>query len=103
MRACRGLEWVLLAVLLALPMRAGAIDKAGARAAYRRAVQHYNLAEYEDALRDFKDAYRRSEDPTLLFNIGQCERQLDHKAEAIRMYKSYLNNAPEAPNADEVR
>src|SRR5438874_8472537 len=79
-----------------------AVDKSKARDLYRRGTQHYNLAEYDKALDAFKEAYRNFEDPIFLFNIGQCERQLGHKEEAVRLYRSYLRNAPEAPNKTEV-
>jgi tetratricopeptide (TPR) repeat protein len=93
--------WVLAALVVA-PSRAAAEGTAQARASYRRGVQHYNLGEYEDALRDFKDAYRRQEDPAILFNIAQCERQLGHKPDAVRLYRSYLAAAPAAPNRADV-
>jgi len=93
--------FVLLSVLLvALP--AAAADKAKARELYRVGTQHYNLAEYDKALDSFKEAYRHLEDPIFLFNIGQCERQLDHKTEAVRFYRAYLRTAPTASNRGEV-
>jgi tetratricopeptide (TPR) repeat protein len=92
----------LLCVVLAWPSTAAA-DKEKAREYYRRAIQHYNLAEYSEALEQFKSAYREVEDPTLLFNIGQCHRQLDDKKQAVRFFRSYLRELPDAPNHEEVR
>jgi tetratricopeptide (TPR) repeat protein len=97
-------------VFLVLVMAATAVaaepaipgDRAKARELYRRATQHYNLAEYQQALEAFKEGYRNFEDPIFLFNIGQCERQLDHKVEAVRFYRAYLRNKPDAPNRNEV-
>ena len=77
-------------------------DRNKAREAYQSARQHYNLGEFAEALKDFKEAYRNYEDPSFLFNIGQCERQLGHKQEAVRAYRAYLRNAGEVPNRDEV-
>ena len=82
---------------------ARAENKEAARAAYRSATQHFNLGEYQDALADFKTAYRNFEDPSFLFNVAQCERLLGHKPEAIRAYRTYLANSPGAPNAADVR
>ncbi|HEX4456385.1 MAG TPA: hypothetical protein VIA18_00365 [Polyangia bacterium] len=78
-------------------------DRNVAREAFRRASQHYKLGEFKEALQDFKAAFRAYEDPTFLFNIAQCERQLDQREEAIRQYKMYLAEAPAAANRDEVK
>jgi hypothetical protein len=42
------------------------------------------------------------DDPAFLFNIAQCFRQLDNKPEALRAYRSYLRNLPNAENSAEV-
>jgi tetratricopeptide (TPR) repeat protein len=89
--------------LLAISDAAALADKEGAKASARRAMQHYNLAEYEEALKAFKDAYRQFEEPALLFNIGQCHRQLGHKQEAITFFRTYLREVPDAPNREDVK
>lgn len=91
-----------LALAMSLARPCFAENKTAAREAFRRAQQHYNLAEYDEALADFKTAYRNFEDPSFLFNIAQCERALNHKPEAIRAYKTYLAASPNAPNRDDV-
>jgi tetratricopeptide (TPR) repeat protein len=78
-------------------------DRARARAAFRAGSQHYNLGEFQAALDSFREAYRNFEDPSFLYNIAQCERQLGHTREAVREYRAYLNNAESAPNRDSVR
>jgi len=97
---------ILLALgTLALPARAqpsSPSDRELARKLYREGAQHYKLGEFAEALASFKEAYRKFEDPTLLFNIAQSQRQLNQKAEAVRTYKAYLNDVPSAPNRDEV-
>ena len=92
-----------IALVIITSISANAEDKAAARAAFRAATQHFNLGEYQDALAGFKTAYRNFEDPSFLFNIAQCERLLGHKQEAIRAYRTYLTNSPEAANGPEVR
>lgn len=93
----------MIALLLFAATSAHADDRAKARAAFRLGSQHYSLGEYKDALAAFKEAYRNYEDPSFLFNIAQCHRQLDERAEAIREYRMYLVQAPDAVNRDEVR
>jgi len=94
---------VALALLVSFVRPASADDRARARAAFRAGSQHYNLGEFQQALDAFKEAYRRYEDPSILFNIAQCERQLGHKREAIREYRAYLNNSENADNRESVR
>jgi tetratricopeptide (TPR) repeat protein len=77
-------------------------DKEQARVLAREATLHYKLGEYEDALKKYKEAFRTFQEPSLLFNIGQCHRQLGHKQEAEQAYKSYLRDLPQAENRPEV-
>ena len=90
-------------VLLVVVTTAHADERDKARASFRLGSQHYSLGEYREALVAFKEAYRSYEDPSFLFNIAQCERQLDQRADAIRAYRMYLVNASDAANRDEVR
>jgi tetratricopeptide (TPR) repeat protein len=92
---------MLVGVLL-LPLVARAADKAKAREMFREAQQHYKLGEYNDALAQFKAIYRLLDDPSLLFNIGQCYRQLNQKEDALHFYRTYLHDKSDAPNRDEV-
>ena len=78
-------------------------DKEQARAFFRTATQHYDLSEFAEALHDFKEAYRNFEDPSFLFNIAQCHRNLGQKEPAVRFFKVYLSKVPDAPNKAEVR
>ena len=76
--------------------------KQEAKVRFASGQSHYNLNEFTEALLDFKEAYRVLPDPVLLFNLGQCERQLGHLEEAIRFYRSYLREQPKAPNRQDV-
>ena len=74
----------------------------GARKAYKAATQHFKLGEYEPALEQFKEAFRLHEDPSFLFNIGQCQRLLGRRTEAIASFRAYLNDSKNAANREEV-
>jgi tetratricopeptide (TPR) repeat protein len=78
-------------------------DHERARVAFKSGSRHYNLGEFQQALDAFREAYRAVDDPSFLFNIAQCERQLGHKREAVRSYRAYLNNAPATPNREQVK
>ena len=75
---------------------------ADAKQRYAAASRLYDLAEYDGALREFKEAYRAVDDPAFLFNIAQCHRKLGHAQDAITFYKNYLRRAPHAANKAEV-
>jgi tetratricopeptide (TPR) repeat protein len=92
----------LFFILAATVVPARAEDKAAARAAFAEARRQYDLNEFQAALDAFKRAYLNYEDPAFLYNIAQCHRQLDHKSEAVKFYRSYLRNVPDARNRDEV-
>jgi tetratricopeptide (TPR) repeat protein len=82
--------------------RAGDPAPSDAKARYLSGQSHYNLNEFAEALQDFKEAYRLRPDPAFLFNIAQCERQLGNLEEAIKFYRSYLRNKPDAGNKREI-
>jgi tetratricopeptide (TPR) repeat protein len=92
-----GLAWLVVA------SGSARADGADAKARYMSGQSHYNLNEFAEALQDFKEAYRLHPDPAFLFNIAQCERQLGDFDEAIKFYRSYLRNKPDAGNAKEVQ
>ncbi len=95
---------IALGVVLALVVAGSArADGGDAKARYMSGQSHYNLNEFSEALQDFKEAYRLHPDPAFLFNIAQCERQLGEFDEAIKFYRSYLRNKPDASNAREVQ
>jgi tetratricopeptide (TPR) repeat protein len=95
---------IVTSILAAVSPAALADEQATAQAriVWRRALQHYNLAEWEDALKDYTEAYRLHPDPSFLFNIGQCHRQLNHHQEAVTFYRAYLRNVPDAANRDAI-
>ncbi|HEX4462898.1 MAG TPA: hypothetical protein VIA18_33220 [Polyangia bacterium] len=101
MNAWRGLT-ILFFLAFATTARA-ADNRALARASFASGTSHYDLAEYRQALVDFKEAYRNIPDPTFLFNIAQCHRQLGENDDAIRFYRTYLSKVPQAANQREVR
>ena len=75
---------------------------AAAKAHYKEGRVHYQLGEYNAAIKEFKEAYRLKPDATFLFNIAQCHRQLHEFPEALRLYRNYLRDAQDAPNRLEV-
>jgi hypothetical protein len=71
--------------------------KAQAQTLLRQGTQHYRHAEITDALADFTTAYKLFPSPKLLFNIGQCNRDLGRPVEAIDAFDRFLSDAQDAP------
>jgi tetratricopeptide (TPR) repeat protein len=78
-------------------------QKEAASRAYADGKRYYDVGDWADALAAFKRAYLAYEEPTFLFNMAQCHRQLGNKQEAIKIYRSYLRNSPDAENRSEVQ
>jgi hypothetical protein len=94
---------IVAAIVACVCPLARADDLPKAQTAYRSGTQHYDLGEYREALEAFKEAYRNHEDPTFLFNLAQCYRQLGDKQAAIRAYRTYLIKVPDSPKRDQIR
>jgi tetratricopeptide (TPR) repeat protein len=100
-----GTSLILLSFYLSLPSPGWSQDQPdtkGSRASYEIGVKHYDLAEYDNALISFKNAYRAKSDPAFLFNIAQCLRKMGRLDESSTFYRNYLRRAPEAANRYEV-
>lgn len=94
---------ILIGLILATSTAlAGEDDKTRARTLYQSGTSHYNLSEFKEALVDFKEAYRLLQDPSFLFNIAQCHRQLGDAAQAANFYRAFRREAPDAPNRADV-
>jgi hypothetical protein len=98
-------RWAVLVVLVLLETGAWAqhVAKETARRLVASARAHFNLAEYTEALADFREAYRLQPKAALLFNIGQCQRLLHQYPEAVRSYRAFLNESSDGPALDRAQ
>ena len=64
---------------------------------YEQGNTHYDLAEYDQAIELFKQAYALSHRPTLLYNIAQAYRLKNDCEQALQVYKNYLRVDPNSP------
>lgn len=85
---------VLVAGALCLPLVArgadGASRRAEAKAEVERAEVQYNLGRFDEALEGYSRAYELVNAPGLLFDIGQCHRNLKSYERAIFFFEGYL-------------
>lgn len=92
-----------MSLLIALLLAASSPDNsAAAREHFKSAQLHYSLGEFEDAVKDFREAYRLRQEPAILFNIAQGYRQLGKYSDAYFYYRQYLSQKSDAPNRPEV-
>jgi tetratricopeptide (TPR) repeat protein len=88
-----------LAPAPALAEEAAAPDpREQAREHARQGRLQYQLGRFDQALEEYAAAYELDPVPALLFNIGQCHRQLGDHERAIFFYEGFLRDSPDAPN-----
>jgi tetratricopeptide (TPR) repeat protein len=88
--------WLCLFVLWATPALADRTTDQVARTHFMAGASYYEDQRWEDALREFAEAYRLSRRPALLFNVALCHRHLGHRDEELRTLKQYLDEDPGA-------
>jgi hypothetical protein len=91
----------LLAILGALaPARAEEDPRHAAKRHYEQGIALTNAADYSGALEQFRQAYSKSPNYAVLYNIGQAEAVLGHLLEAIAALSRYLKDGgAEIPEA----
>jgi tetratricopeptide (TPR) repeat protein len=63
----------------------------------RQAWLFFEASRFEQALELYQAEYHSSQNPELLFYIGECYLSLRQYPEAIGAYRSYLETSPEGP------
>lgn len=74
-----------------------------AREHYARGERLFAMGHFRDAKTAYEAAYHAKALPGLLFNIGQCYRNLGDYASAVFVFRQYLQRQPDASNGDAVR
>jgi len=73
-----------------------------ARLQFRAGESAYARGDYQAALEDFERAYRLSQRPALLFNIGLAAQRARHRERALEAFQQYLQLKPDADNRADV-
>jgi hypothetical protein len=100
MRTLIGLT--VLAAAVSPAIADNAKDRAKAKALYESGLAHYNVAEYPEAIKDWKESYSLSKAPLLLFNIGQAYRLSGDCKLANIFYGNYQREEPNPKNPEEL-
>jgi tetratricopeptide (TPR) repeat protein len=95
---------LILVLVVAAASSAWAQDAADeARDAFMQGKTQYNLGKFEVALEHFSRAYELKPAPLLLFNLGQCHRQLKNHERAIFFLDGYLREDPDTSDRELVQ
>ena len=88
---------ILLAILAQTsPLTADPQAKAQAQALLGQGTKLYEQGDVADALEKFQAAYAAYPSPKLMFNIGQCNRDLSRPVEAVVAFEKFLAGAADA-------
>jgi tetratricopeptide (TPR) repeat protein len=87
----------------AAPARASDDAEARSREAYERGQRHYDLGEFVEAERWFREAYRIAPVPGLLFDVAQALRRQGRCRDAIAAYQTFLRLATDGDPTEVAR
>jgi tetratricopeptide (TPR) repeat protein len=73
-----------------------------AKALTAQAELDYKVGRFQEALDEYSKAYELYPTPALLFNLGQCHKQLKNHERAVFFFRGYLRDKPDAPNRGAV-
>jgi tetratricopeptide (TPR) repeat protein len=94
---------VALCALLPVAARAQTeAERKQAKEHYEKATRFYDVGKYGEAIAEYEQSYLLIGDAALLFNIGQAYRLWERPEDAIRAYKNYLRQRPDASNRADV-
>ena len=93
---------LVLALVLAWSAVVHADAKADARVHVSAADTAFKLGQFDQALAEYGKAYELFPAPALLFNLGQCHRNLKNWERAIFFFQGYLRDDPNASNRELV-
>lgn len=65
-------------------------------------MAHFQLEEWDDAIKEWEAGFRLKPVPQFLYNIAQAYRQSKRYDKALSFYRKYLRMSPDAPNRPEV-
>ncbi|MBX7192598.1 MAG: hypothetical protein K1X94_11100 [Sandaracinaceae bacterium] len=99
----------LLALALASPVAAQVQDvemppsEVAARGHYLMGREHYEAARFDEAAREFQEAYDLSHRPQLFYNLFLAHRDAGHTRDAAAALRQYVEAVPDAPQIEVLR
>lgn len=92
-----------LALVLAAVAPVNAADSSRADSAkqateaYERGMTHFQLDEYDAAIKEWEDGFRIRAAPQFLYNLAQAYRLSKRPEKALSFYRKFLNMDPKTP------
>ena len=98
------LVFAVAAALTSLPAPARADDEATeqAREHYLKGTKYFDLGQWDDAIAEYREAYKLRSDPAFLFNLAQAYRRKGDLQPALDLYKNYLIANPKSPKRSDI-
>ncbi|MCP4606773.1 MAG: tetratricopeptide repeat protein [Proteobacteria bacterium] len=78
-------------------------SQARAKELYLEGKAHFQEGRYDEAKAAFTESYNLSGESALLYNLGITAEQLGDKERAIAYYEIYLEELPDATDAEDVK
>jgi tetratricopeptide (TPR) repeat protein len=70
---------------------------------YEAGKAEFDAGNFEAAIAAFTEVYNLTGEPDLLFNLAACAERLGDAERAIAYYRVYIEEVPDAPDAETVR
>jgi tetratricopeptide (TPR) repeat protein len=98
------LFFAVAAALTSVPAPARADDEATeqARQHYLKGTKYFDLGQWDDAIAEYREAYKLRSDPAFLFNLATAYRRKGDLQPALDLYKNYLIANPESPKRSDI-
>ncbi|MSP59931.1 MAG: hypothetical protein EXR72_06250 [Myxococcales bacterium] len=93
---------VVLATGIGLAAPALAQDYEAAGRHFTAGQEAFSRGQYNRAADEFEAAYQITKDPVLLYNIGEANERGGNGRAAVRSYRGYLTDAPQAADRVDV-
>ncbi len=102
MRSTIAFALAFVCLLPAAPARAATPDEQIAKAHFQTGEGYFGAGRYEQAVREFLEAYRLSRKVDLLWNIARCYQHMDDPGRMTSYYKQYLAARPAAQDRAQI-
>jgi tetratricopeptide (TPR) repeat protein len=97
------LSWAALVVLVGRLASAQEVDRdLQAKALFMHGRAAYTAGNYQGAYDDFRESFRLSHEPALLYNVASALQGLKRPHEAAEALRSYLRLRPEDPDKPQI-
>jgi tetratricopeptide (TPR) repeat protein len=93
---------VLLLLLAVHPANAEGNSVVVAKEHFKAGRELYKKGQYQDAIGEFRKAYKAKPHPVMYFNIAQCYEKLGDVGNALSNYREYLHQLPDADDRPTV-